>query len=123
NYRCTQTILDAANAVIENNTQRKGKTLWTQNPKGTPVKVYRALNEQDEARFIADTILDNVAKGQKFADHAILYRMNAQSNTIENALIRSGIAYRIIGGQRFYDRKEIKDLIAYMSVIDNHSDS
>ena len=123
NYRCTQTILDAANAVIENNTQRKGKTLWTQNPKGTPVKVYRALNEQDEARFIADTILDNVAKGQKFADHAILYRMNAQSNTIENALIRSGIAYRIIGGQRFYDRKEIKDIIAYMSVIDNHSDS
>ena len=122
NYRCTQTILDAANAVIENNTQRKGKTLWTQNPKGTPVKVYRALNEQDEARFIADTILDNVAKGQKFADHAILYRMNAQSNTIENALIRSGIAYRIIGGQRFYDRKEIKDIIAYMSVIDNHSD-
>ena len=123
NYRCTQTILDAANAVIENNTQRKGKTLWTQNPKGTPVKVYRALNEQDEARFIADTILDNVAKGQKFADHAILYRMNAQSNTIENAMIRSGIAYRIIGGQRFYDRKEIKDIIAYMSVIDNHSDS
>ena len=123
NYRCTQTILDAANAVIENNTQRKGKTLWTQNPKGTPVKVYRALNEQDEVRFIADTILDNVAKGQKFADHAILYRMNAQSNTIENALIRSGIAYRIIGGQRFYDRKEIKDIIAYMSVIDNHSDS
>ena len=123
NYRCTQTILDTANAVIENNTQRKGKTLWTQNPKGTQVKVYRALNEQDEARFIADTILDNVAKGQKFADHAILYRMNAQSNTIENALIRSGIAYRIIGGQRFYDRKEIKDIIAYMSVIDNHSDS
>ena len=77
----------------------------------------------DEARFIADTILDNVAKGQKFADHAILYRMNAQSNTIENAMIRSGIAYRIIGGQRFYDRKEIKDIIAYMSVIDNHSDS
>ena len=64
-----------------------------------------------------------MAKGQKFADHAILYRMNAQSNTIENALIRSGIAYRIIGGQRFYDRKEIKDIIAYMSVIDNHSDS
>ena len=71
NYRCTQTILNAANAVIENNTQRKGKTLWTQNPQGGQVKVYRALSEQDEARFIADTILDNVAKGQKFADHAI----------------------------------------------------
>ena len=122
NYRCTQTILDAANAVIENNTQRKGKTLWTQNPKGTQVKVYRALNEQDEARFIADTILDNVAKGQKFADHAILYRMNAQSNTIENALIRSGIAYRIIGGQRFYDRKEIKDILAYLRLSVNPND-
>ena len=123
NYRCTQTILNAANAVIENNTQRKGKTLWTQNPQGGQVKVYRALSEQDEARFIADTILDNVAKGQKFADHAILYRMNAQSNSIENALIRSGVAYRIIGGQRFYDRKEIKDIIAYLSVINNHADA
>lgn len=123
NYRCTQTILDAANAVIENNTQRKGKTLWTQNPKGTQIKVYRGLNELDEARFIADTILDNVAKGQKFSEHAILYRMNAQSNTVENALIRSGIAYKIIGGQRFYDRKEIKDIIAYLSVINNHSDA
>lgn len=123
NYRCTQTILDAANAVIENNTQRKGKTLWTQNPKGTQVKVYRGLNEQDEARFIAETILNNVAQGQKFADHAILYRMNAQSNMIENALIRSGIAYKIIGGQRFYERKEIKDIIAYLSVINNHSDA
>ena len=123
NYRCTQTILDAANAVIEHNTQRKGKTLWTQNPKGNQVKVYRALSEQDEARFIADTILDDVAKGQKFSDHAILYRMNAQSNTLENALIRSGIAYKIVGGQRFYDRKEIKDIIAYLSVINNRADT
>lgn len=123
NYRCTQTILDAANAVIEHNTQRKGKTLWTQNPKGNQVKVYRALSEQDEARFIADTILDDVAKGQKFSDHAILYRMNAQSNTLENALIRSGIAYKIVGGQRFYDRKEIKDIIAYLSVVNNRADS
>lgn len=123
NYRCTQTILDAANAVIENNTQRKGKTLWTQNPKGTQVKVYRAQSEQDEAKFIADTILENVAKGQRFSDHAILYRMNAQSNTVENALIRSGIAYKMLGGQRFYDRKEIKDIIAYMSVINNHADA
>jgi DNA helicase-2/ATP-dependent DNA helicase PcrA len=123
NYRCTQTILEAANAVIEHNTQRKGKTLWTQNQKGGQVKVYRALSEQDEARFIADTILENVAKGQRFSDHAILYRMNAQSNTIENALIRSGIAYKIIGGLRFYERKEIKDIIAYLSVINNHSDA
>ena len=123
NYRCTQTILDAANAVIENNTQRKGKTLWTKNDKGAQVKVYRGLSEQDEARFIAETILNNVAQGQKFADHAILYRMNAQSNMIENALIRSGIAYKIIGGQRFYERKEIKDIIAYLSVINNHADA
>ena len=123
NYRCTQTILEAANAVIGHNTQRKGKTLWTQNQKGGQVKVYRALSEQDEARFIADTILENVAKGQHFSDHAILYRMNAQSNTIENALIRSGIAYKIIGGLRFYERKEIKDIIAYLSVINNHSDA
>lgn len=123
NYRCTQTILNAANSVIEHNTQRKGKTLWTQNPKGTQVKVYRALSEQDEAKFIADTILENVANGQKFSEHAILYRMNAQSNSVENALIRSGIAYKIIGGQRFYDRKEIKDMIAYLSVINNHSDA
>ena len=123
NYRCTQTILEAANAVIEHNTQRKGKTLWTQNQKGGQIKVYRAQSEQDEARFIADTILENTAKGQRFSDHAILYRMNAQSNTIENALIRSGIAYKIIGGLRFYERKEIKDIIAYLSVINNHSDA
>ena len=123
NYRCTKTILDAANTVIDNNTQRKGKTLWTQNPQGNKVKVYRALSEQDEARFIADTILDHVAKGQHFSDHAVLYRMNAQSNSIENAFIRSGIPYRILGGQRFYDRKEIKDLIAYLSVINNRSDA
>lgn len=123
NYRCTQTILDAANSVIGNNVQRKGKTLWTENDKGNKIKVYRALSEMDESRFIADTVLDHVANGQHFADHAVLYRMNAQSNSIENAFIRSGIPYRIVGGQRFYDRKEIKDIIAYLSIINNRSDA
>lgn len=123
NYRCSQTILDAANSVIGNNTKRKGKTLWTDNGEGSKIKVYRGLDEQDEARFIANTILDNVKNGAKFADHAVLYRMNAQSNTIENAMIRSGVPYRIIGGLRFYDRKEIKDIISYMSVASNHQDT
>ena len=122
NYRCTQTILNAANAVIENNTQRKGKTLWTQNPQGGQVKVYRALSEQDEARFIADTILDNVAKGQKFADHAILYRMNAQSNALEYAFKRNGVPYQVVGGTKFFERAEVKDMLAYLAVINNPSD-
>ncbi len=123
NYRCTQNILDAANAVIANNTQRKGKTLWTQNGAGSKIQVYRGTDEQDEARHIADSILENVRAGARFSDHAVLYRMNAQSNAIENAFIRSGITYRIIGGQRFYDRKEIKDIISYLSVANNHDDT
>lgn len=123
NYRCTQTILDAANEVIAHNTERKGKVLWTDNGEGNKIKVYRGMDEQEEAHFIANTILDNVKDGDKFSEHAILYRMNAQSNSIENALIRSGITYRIIGGQRFYDRKEIKDIISYMSVANNHQDT
>lgn len=123
NYRCTQKILDAANAVIANNTQRKGKTLWTKNGEGAAIEVHRALDEQGEARFIADSILDNVKNGAKFSDHAILYRMNAQSNTIENALVRSGITYRMIGGLRFYERKEIKDVLSYLSVINNPNDA
>ncbi len=123
NYRCTQTILDAANGVIAHNTQRKGKTLWTKNEKGTPIIVHRSREEQSEALYIANTILENVRNGAKFSDHAILYRMNAQSNTIENALVRSGISYKMVGGLRFYDRKEIKDVLSYLSVINNHADS
>ncbi len=123
NYRCTQHILDAANEVIANNTQRKGKTLWTKNGEGDPIMVHRSRDEMAEARYIAETILDNVKKGAKFSDHAILYRMNAQSNMIENALIRSGISYKVVGGMRFYDRKEIKDVLSYLSVINNHNDS
>ena len=123
NYRCTQNILDAANAVIENNRERKGKTLWTENGEGSQVQVYRSLDEDGEARHIADTILENVRQGSAFKDHAILYRVNAQSNVLEKCLVKYAIPYRIIGGLRFFERKEIKDLIAYLSVVNNPSDT
>lgn len=123
NYRCTQTILDAANAVIRHNLERKGKTLWTENGQGDKIQLLRATDEGDEAAFIANTITADAAAGERFASHAILYRMNAQSNMIERALVRSGIPYRIIGGTRFYERKEIKDIMAYLSVIDNPADA
>ncbi|MEG1993748.1 MAG: 3'-5' exonuclease [Oscillospiraceae bacterium] len=123
NYRCTQTILDAANSVIEKNIQRKGKTLWTDNGQGDKIKVYRGQDEQHESKFIAETITENVANGKKYNDHAILYRMNAQSNLIEQAMIKSGIPYKIVGGLKFFDRKEVKDIIAYLSVINNTSDT
>ncbi|MBW7573294.1 ATP-dependent helicase [Caproiciproducens faecalis] len=122
NYRSTKNILNAANAVIENNTERKGKTLWTDNPAGEKIGVHTAFSEQDEADYIAKKILESVAVGRKFADHAILYRMNSQSNILEKIFIKSGIPYRIIGGLRFYERKEIRDMIAYLSVINNPND-
>ena len=122
NYRSTGTILDAANNVIKNNVERKGKTLWTENPKGERVTVHTAASERDEAMFIARTILDGVAAGRSFSDYAILYRMNAQSNAVEQALSRSGIPHRVIGGHRFYDREEIKDMTAYLQVINNPND-
>lgn len=123
NYRSTQTILDAANGVISNNEQRKGKTLFTENEAGEHIVHFTAYDEQNEARYIADSILSEVSSGSKWSDHAVLYRMNAQSNTIENAFVRSGIPYRIIGGHRFYERKEIKDALAYLAVINNHNDN
>lgn len=123
NYRSTQTILDAANGVIENNDNRKGKSLWTENGDGEKISLYTAYDEQDEGRYIADEISKNVAAGGTWKDHAVLYRMNAQSNTIENAFARSGIPYKIIGGRRFYDRKEIRDAIAYLSVVNNPLDN
>lgn len=122
NYRSTQTILDAANAVIANNTERKGKNLWTDNGEGEKVYWYRAPEEQSEAAFIGQTILDNVAKGKKFSDHAILYRMNSLSNNLEKYCVRASIPYKIIGGHRFYERKEIKDVLAYLQVINNPAD-
>ena len=122
NYRSTSVILDAANKVIENNRSRKGKTLWTANGNGEKIKVYTAEDERGEARFVADAILENVSGGGKYSDNAILYRMNAQSNAIENVFARSGIPYRVIGGVKFYDRKEVKDVIAYLQVINNNKD-
>ncbi len=122
NYRSTQNILDAANAVISNNTQRKGKELWTSNGKGDLITVNTAYDENDEARYIADTISGEVADNRSWNDFAVLYRMNAQSNNIENSFIRAGIPYRIIGGLRFYERKEIKDALAYLTVVNNVND-
>ena len=123
NYRSTQNILDAANAVIAHNTDRKGKSLWTANGTGSKIKAVTAENEADEARFISEEVLQHIKNGGKFSDCAILYRMNAQSNSIENVFVRSGIPYKVIGGLRFYDRKEIKDVISYLNVINNINDN
>ncbi len=122
NYRSTQNILDAANGVISNNEARKGKTLWTENPKGDKIILHTALSERDEASYITNTILEQVGKGRHFSDFAVLYRMNAQSNIIEQNFARSGVPHRLIGGHRFYDREEIKDMTAYLQVINNPSD-
>lgn len=122
NYRSTSNILNAANKVISNNKGRKGKTLWTDNGDGSKIAVYTAADEREEARYVADCILENVHNGALFSDHAILYRMNAQSNAMENVFARSGISYKVIGGTRFYDRKEIKDVLAYLQLINNNSD-
>lgn len=123
NYRSTGTILDAANAVISRNSQRKGKTLWTQNSRGEKVLYHKAADEQREAHFIASTIRKNHEKGAKYSDHAILYRMNALSSTLEQMFIRQGIPYRIIGGLKFFDRKEVKDILAYLAVLNNPDDN
>lgn len=122
NYRSTQNILDAANAVISNNTERKGKTLWTENPAGAKIGIHTGYNEQDESDYIAKKVLEEVAAGRKYSDFAVLYRMNSQSNILEKMFVKSGVPYRIIGGLRFYERKEIRDMIAYLSVINNPTD-
>ena len=121
NYRSTQAILNAANAVISHNLGRKGKRLWTANGAGTPVTVYEAGDEGLEANFIAGQIFAD-SKGKNFKDYAILYRTNAQSNALEYAMKRNGIPYRIIGGTRFFDRAEIKDMLSYLCVIHNRAD-
>ena len=122
NYRSTQTILDAANSVISHNNGRKPKTLWTSGEKGDKVYWYKAVDDLDEAQFIADTILEKYKETGRFSDNAVLYRMNAQSNSIERMLVKCGIPYRVYGGMRFYDRKEIKDVTSYLSFINNHND-
>ncbi len=123
NYRSTQTILDAANAVIANNQQRKGKNLWTDNGSGEKIIVNTSYDEREEARFVADTVMKNAALGRKMSDHAVLYRMNAQSSLVENAFVRAGVPYKVIGGLRFYERKEIKDALAYLTLINNTADN
>ncbi len=123
NYRSTQNILDAANGVIQNNTGRKGKNLWTQNGEGDKIQLRKVADERAEAQFIADTIEEDISKGMKYSDHAVLYRMNAQSGVIEQHFIKAGIPYRLFGGIKFFERKEIRDLVAYLSVINNPSDT
>ncbi len=122
NYRSTQNILDAANAVIRHNAGRKGKTLWTENGGGEKVGVRTVLNEQDEAAFVTGDILSAVGRGARFRDAAVLYRMNAQSNALEYAMKRSGVPYKVVGGMKFFDRAEVKDMLAYLCVVNNPLD-
>ncbi len=119
NYRSTQNILDAANKVISNNAGRKGKNLWTSNGEGDKVQIFIAQNEHSEAQFIAEKIAEN---GGSFSDTVILYRVNAMSRIVEDMLLRSAIPYRVLGGLRFYDRKEIKDITSYLRLIVNSDD-
>ena len=122
NYRSTGHILDAANAVIRNNQGRKGKELWTRAGSGELLRLYTAMNENDEAQYVASKIMEGFSQGRRWKDHAVLYRMNAQSNQMEQAFKRSGVPYRIIGGTRFFDRAEVKDVLAYLAVLDNPED-
>ena len=121
NYRSTQSILNAANAVIAHNIGRKGKRLWTANGQGDPITIYEANDEGAEGNYVAGQIISG-SKGKSFKDYAILYRTNAQSNALEFALKRNGIPYRVIGGTRFFDRAEVKDMLSYLCVINNRAD-
>ena len=123
NYRSTSNILNAANCVIQHNTERKGKTLWTQNSEGDKVQVYVAEDEQDEAAHIAGIIGEHLKQGGHLADHAVLYRANASSTPIQMYFTRAGIPHKIVGGMRFNDRKEIKDIHSYMSIVANSRDN
>ena len=122
NYRSTSNILRAANAVIANNPDRLGKELWTEGNEGEPLQVYAGFNEMDEARFITDRIRDAVNQGMARSDIAILYRSNAQSRILEEAMLRSSIPYRIYGGQRFFERAEIKNALAYLRLVSSPED-
>ncbi len=122
NYRSTQTILYAANSVIKNNTKRKRKSLWTENDEGDKINLVKTPTQFDEAQFIADEIRTLVKSGKQYNDFALLYRTNAQSRTLEEKLVQTGIPYRLLGGTRFYDRKEIKDALAYLKTINNPID-
>ena len=123
NYRSTSIILNAANTLIENNQARLGKNLWTESNEGEQITLYQAFNEQDEARFVAEIIKSWMDGGELFSDSAVIYRSNAQSRAIEEALLRANIPYRIYGGLRFYDRLEIKNAISYLRIIFNPHDN
>lgn len=123
NYRSTENILNAANAVIKNNSQRKDKALWSDLGEGEKIKCCNFDSEIAESRFVADTILEGVKNGKHYTDFALLYRSNSQSRSFENTLARSGIPYTIVGGLRFYDRKEIKDIMSYLAVLNNPYDT
>lgn len=122
NYRSTGNILSAANAVIANNEQRLGKELWTEDDKGEPIQLYRAFNERDEASYLVEQIKNWVNKGGNRADNAVLYRSNAQSRAIEEALLQANMPYRVYGGLRFFERAEIKDVLAYLRLVANRND-
>ena len=121
NYRSTQAILNAANSVIAHNLSRKGKRLWTSNGGGDPITVYEATDEGSEANYVASRIIKST-RGKNFKEHAILYRTNAQSNALEYSFKRNGIPYRVVGGMRFFDRAEIKDMLSYLCVLNNRND-
>lgn len=123
NYRSTQTILEAANAIISHNPQRYAKTLWSEGAKGDPITVFRGEDDRAEARFISEQIAKSTSRGERaFSDFAVLYRTNSQSRSLEEELIRRTLPYRVIGGTRFYDRREVKDMIAYLRLIVNRDD-
>lgn len=124
NYRSTKNILSAANQVIENNSNRKPKNLWTENKEGNKITYYRADNERDETRFIVDRMQEEIRSNHRnYGDFAILYRTNAQSRVMEETLLKANIPYKMVGGHKFYDRKEIKDILAYLNVLVNPQDS
>ncbi|APX73341.1 DNA helicase PcrA [Companilactobacillus allii] len=123
NYRSTKTILDAANEVINNNSERKPKNLWTDNAKGDDINFYRGQNESDEALYVVSQIRDLLLQNYNYGDFAILYRTNAQSRAFEEKFLQANIPYKIIGGHKFYDRKEIKDIMAYLRLVANRDDS
>lgn len=122
NYRSTQSILNAANAVIAHNIGRKGKRLWTSNGQGEPITVYESMDENSEGSYVAGKILSNKAKNIPLNAHAILYRTNAQSRALQLSLAKNGIAYRVFGGMKFFDHAEVKDMLAYLQVINNRAD-
>lgn len=124
NYRSTKNILSAANSVIRNNKSRKDKTLWTENNTGSVIHVFRSENDIEEAVFVSETIDKNAIGGKaNYSDFAVLYRTNAQSRAIEDRFVKKGIPYKLFGGVRFYERKEIKDILAYLKLIDNSADT